>query len=84
MYPTYHVICFGIQLTATEEIVDTSNSGSGFVGIGYISGVHGLQGEIRVKPSTDFPELRFLQVKLHKLLPSDILFSVLSMYLHID
>ncbi|KAF7840404.1 Ribosome maturation factor rimM [Senna tora] len=50
-----------LRSTATEEIVDTSNSGSGFVDIGYIASVHGVQGEIRVKPSTDFPELRFSQ-----------------------
>ncbi|MBA0871195.1 hypothetical protein Goshw_022449, partial [Gossypium schwendimanii] len=30
-----------------------------FVEIGYISSVHGLQGEICIKPNTDFPELRF-------------------------
>jgi len=30
-----------------------------FVDIGYVSGVHGFQGDVRVKPNTDFPELRF-------------------------
>lgn len=30
-----------------------------FVDVGYVSNVHGLQGEIRVKLNTDFPELRF-------------------------
>ncbi|CAM8924222.1 unnamed protein product [Rhodiola kirilowii] len=32
-----------------------------FVEIGYISSVHGLQGEVRVKSMTDFQELRFSQ-----------------------
>ncbi|KAG0458139.1 hypothetical protein HPP92_023296 [Vanilla planifolia] len=32
---------------------------SGFIEVGYISGVHGLKGELRVKPNTEFPELRF-------------------------
>ncbi|KAJ6423845.1 hypothetical protein OIU84_024755 [Salix udensis] len=44
---------------ATQEIVETSYSESEFVEVGYISNVHGLQGEISVKPTTDFPELRF-------------------------
>ncbi|KAL9366927.1 hypothetical protein Peur_038126 [Populus x canadensis] len=43
----------------TQEIVETSKSESEFVEVGYISNVHGLQGEISVKPTTDFPELRF-------------------------
>ncbi|VFQ60297.1 unnamed protein product [Cuscuta campestris] len=30
-----------------------------FVDIGYVCSAHGLQGEVRVKPATDFPELRF-------------------------
>ncbi|XP_062163262.1 uncharacterized protein LOC133870204 isoform X3 [Alnus glutinosa] len=48
--------------TATQEAYETSKTGSEFVEIGYIYNVHGLQGEIRVKPSTDFPELRFSKV----------------------
>ncbi|KAL0363530.1 UNVERIFIED_CONTAM: Ribosome maturation factor RimM [Sesamum calycinum] len=43
----------------TQVLVETTSSASGFVETGYIYGVHGLQGEVRVKPSTDFPELRF-------------------------
>lgn len=42
--------------------VEISKSGLEFVEVGYICNVHGLQGEIRVKPSTDFPELRFSEV----------------------
>lgn len=34
-----------------------------FVETGYIYSVHGLQGEVRVKATTDFPELRFSQVE---------------------
>lgn len=30
-----------------------------FTEVGYISKVHGLQGELRVKPNTGFPQLRF-------------------------
>ncbi|KAI7738927.1 hypothetical protein M8C21_031813 [Ambrosia artemisiifolia] len=45
--------------TATQETVEASEIESQYVEIGYISSVHGLQGEVRVKPSTDFPELRF-------------------------
>ncbi|XP_076939991.1 uncharacterized protein LOC143608998 [Bidens hawaiensis] len=48
-----------LQATATQETVEVSEIDSQFVEIGYISSVHGLQGEVRVKPSTDFPELRF-------------------------
>ncbi|CAK7350285.1 unnamed protein product [Dovyalis caffra] len=48
-----------LHSTATQEIVETSKSESEFVEVGYISNVHGLQGEISVKPTTDFPELRF-------------------------
>ncbi|KAM4101115.1 hypothetical protein ACJW30_05G118900 [Castanea mollissima] len=45
--------------TATQETLEISKTESGFVEIGYISNVHGLEGEIRVKTSTGFPELRF-------------------------
>lgn len=55
------IVCF-IETSATQEIVETSTSGLEFVDVGYIYGVHGLQGEISVKPSTDFPELRFTMV----------------------
>ncbi|CAA3010288.1 uncharacterized protein LOC111412203 isoform X1 [Olea europaea var. sylvestris] len=48
-----------LRSTATQETVETSSSDSEFVEVGYISSVHGLQGEVRVKPSTDFPNLRF-------------------------
>lgn len=48
-----------LHSSATQEIVETSTSGLDFVDVGYIYSVHGLQGEISVKPSTDFPELRF-------------------------
>lgn len=51
-----------LHCTATQElavVVETAKSESEFVEIGYLSSVHGLQGEIYVKPSTDFPELRF-------------------------
>ncbi|KAK9268194.1 hypothetical protein L1049_010637 [Liquidambar formosana] len=48
-----------LHSTATQEIVETSKTESEFIEIGYISGVHGLQGEIRIKHNTDFPELRF-------------------------
>ncbi|WOL14510.1 hypothetical protein Cni_G23290 [Canna indica] len=30
-----------------------------FVEVGYISSTHGIKGELRVTPATDFPELRF-------------------------
>lgn len=70
IHQTFHVrlTCFCIQLTATGEIVETSNTGSGYVDVGYISSVHGIQGEIRVKSNTDFPELRFSKVKLSLIL----------------
>ncbi|XP_020208904.1 uncharacterized protein LOC109793843 [Cajanus cajan] len=49
-------------VAAADEVViddgDTTDE-PGFVNIGYISSVHGVQGEIRVKPTTDFPQLRF-------------------------
>ncbi|KAM1592711.1 hypothetical protein EV2_037600 [Malus domestica] len=48
-----------LHSTVSEEIVETATAELGFTQVGYISNVHGLQGEIRVKPSTEFPELRF-------------------------
>ncbi|XP_047338045.1 uncharacterized protein LOC124941739 isoform X2 [Impatiens glandulifera] len=45
--------------TGVHEIAQTSEEESEFIETGYISGVHGLQGEVRVKPKTDFHELRF-------------------------
>ncbi|KAF8018919.1 hypothetical protein BT93_H3726 [Corymbia citriodora subsp. variegata] len=48
-----------LQSTAIQETVESSTTESGLVEIGYLSSVHGLQGEIYVKSSTDFPELRF-------------------------
>ncbi|KAH9627375.1 hypothetical protein KSS87_001214 [Heliosperma pusillum] len=44
--------------TVTTEIAETSEEELEFVEIGYISDVHGLQGEVRVKHNTDFPEMR--------------------------
>lgn len=56
--------------SATDEAVLDSVSDSeggnkelGFVDVGYVAGVHGVQGEIRVKPVTDFPQLRFSTVQ---------------------
>lgn len=48
--------------SAAEEIVKASNGDLDFVEIGYVSDVHGLEGEIRVKHNTDFPDLRFATV----------------------
>lgn len=48
--------------SATEEMTEASKNVSGFVEIGFLSSVHGLQGEICIKPNTDFPELRFCKV----------------------
>ncbi|KAL1805730.1 hypothetical protein ACET3Z_028798 [Daucus carota] len=45
--------------SVTQDIAETSQNESGFIEVGYISSVHGLQGEVRVNPSTGFPELRF-------------------------
>lgn len=53
-----------LAASGAEEIVETINTESGFVEVGYISNAHGLQGEARVKPSTDFPELRFCKVNI--------------------
>ncbi|CAA7014452.1 unnamed protein product [Microthlaspi erraticum] len=51
---------FIVRSTATQEVVETSsNSGLDLVEVGFLSGVHGLQGEICIKPNTDFPDLRF-------------------------
>ncbi|CAA6671358.1 unnamed protein product [Spirodela intermedia] len=54
-----------ISLPVTETTTKRRRRGGGkaeaseFVEIGYISSVHGLQGEVRVKSVTAFPELRF-------------------------
>ncbi|XP_010494824.1 PREDICTED: uncharacterized protein LOC104771905 [Camelina sativa] len=51
---------FLVRSTATQEAVETSSdSGLDLVEVGFLSGVHGLQGEICIKPNTDFPDLRF-------------------------
>ncbi|ESQ39789.1 hypothetical protein EUTSA_v10000812mg [Eutrema salsugineum] len=51
---------FIVRSTATQEVVETSDtSGLDLVEVGFLSGVHGLQGEICIKPNTDFPDLRF-------------------------
>lgn len=49
---------------AAFELVETTSSDTAFVETGYIFGVHGFQGEVRVKPNTDFPDLRFSKVEL--------------------
>ncbi|KAJ4845049.1 hypothetical protein Tsubulata_010844 [Turnera subulata] len=48
-----------LHSVATQEIVETDEGELEFVEVGYISGVHGVRGEVSIKPSTDFPELRF-------------------------
>lgn len=56
-----------VTATTDEAVIDdsyTTNNERGFVNIGYISSVHGIQGEIRVKPATDFPRLRFSTVMI--------------------
>ncbi|GKU94273.1 hypothetical protein SLEP1_g7792 [Rubroshorea leprosula] len=45
--------------STTQEVIETNKIASGFVEIGFILGVHGIQGEVCVKPNTGFPELRF-------------------------
>lgn len=45
------------QIGGAESSVD----GIQFVEAGYICNVHGLRGEVRVKPATDFPEERFMK-----------------------
>lgn len=57
----------------TEEVIETSKDESEFIEIGYICNVHGLQGELRIKPTTDFPELRFSKVKI---------FGIIKVYFH--
>ncbi|KAL7089258.1 hypothetical protein ACP275_13G178000 [Erythranthe tilingii] len=47
---------FAIQST---ELVEATSSASTLIETGYIFGVHGFHGEVRVKTSTDFPDLRF-------------------------
>ncbi|KAL5715735.1 hypothetical protein ACHQM5_017515 [Ranunculus cassubicifolius] len=50
-----------VTASVFEDITETSTDESEFVEVGYICKVHGIQGEVRVKPNTDFPELRFAQ-----------------------
>ncbi|PNX57272.1 ribosome maturation factor rimM [Trifolium pratense] len=45
-----------------NNISNDDNNEPKFIDIGYVSGVHGFQGDVRVKPNTDFPELRFSTV----------------------
>lgn len=53
-----------MSILVTQDIAETSQTEAGFIEVGYISSVHGLQGEVRVNPSTGFPELRFSTVEL--------------------
>ncbi|KAM7271217.1 hypothetical protein ACFE04_030431 [Oxalis oulophora] len=55
-----------VQTTATREIVETAENdsvtvddGRNFIETGYISNTHGIQGEVCIRPNTDFPDLRF-------------------------
>ncbi|KAK4794500.1 hypothetical protein SAY86_012494 [Trapa natans] len=43
----------------SNDSIEAYPSEAGYIEVGYISRVHGLEGEICVKPTTDFPELRF-------------------------
>ncbi|XP_056684001.1 uncharacterized protein [Spinacia oleracea] len=56
--PSLHCTALS-SASAAEEIAETSSKDLDFVEIGYVSDVHGLEGEIRVKHNTDFPDLRF-------------------------
>ncbi|KAL2930781.1 Ribosome maturation factor RimM [Bienertia sinuspersici] len=55
------IIFFFSSAPAAEKIIETDNGDLDFVEIGYVSDVHGLAGEVRVKHNTDFPDLRFAQ-----------------------
>ncbi|XP_072993542.1 uncharacterized protein [Typha latifolia] len=46
-------------VTGAEDDEKDEEEERNFVEVGYISSAHGLKGEVRVMPSTDFPELRF-------------------------
>lgn len=48
--------------SAALEVAQTASPASVFVETGYIFGVHGFRGHVRVKPNTDFPDLRFSKV----------------------
>lgn len=48
-----------LHTVRTQAVVETIPDESECIEIGYIANVHGLKGEVRVKPTTDFPELRF-------------------------
>lgn len=57
------------HLSATQEAVETNSDRKvDLVEVGFLSGVHGLQGEICIKPNTDFPDLRFSKVNTYSLL----------------
>ncbi|ERN02797.1 uncharacterized protein LOC18430919 isoform X1 [Amborella trichopoda] len=49
------------SLSSVSITNETITGDSDFIQIGYICNVHGLKGELRVKPTTDFPELRLAQ-----------------------
>ncbi|KAL9271134.1 Ribosome maturation factor RimM-like protein [Drosera capensis] len=46
-----------------DETVEASPSGSKFIEVGYLHDAHGLKGEISIKHTTDFPEMRFSKGK---------------------
>lgn len=48
-----------------EQEYDDDDEGEELVEVGYVSGVHGVRGDVLVTPRTDFPELRFATVTNH-------------------
>eukprot|EP01018_Ginkgo_biloba_P011008 Gb_18216 [translate_table: standard] len=50
------------ETQVVESVLDERE----FVVVGYICNVHGLRGELRVHPSTDFPEERFVKATMQR------------------
>ncbi|XP_058731631.1 uncharacterized protein LOC131603351 [Vicia villosa] len=46
-------------VVAETDLSNGHNEQPRFIDIGYVAGIHGYQGDVRVKSNTDFPQLRF-------------------------
>lgn len=64
MFPVAKAITTHHEAVVAEiDLSNAHNEQPRFIDIGYVAGVHGYQGDVRVKTNTDFPQLRFSTVR---------------------
>lgn len=84
--PPIFSFLFPCNFSEIQATVETIPHESECIEIGYISSVHGFKGEVRVKPTTDFPELRFSKVSQlsYFLFMSDVTWKENDFWLELD